>query len=267
MIRQPLAVRLDPDAPLREQIRQAATLGAKAVVLEATGDIHPDRLSETGRREVRHLLASVGLGLAALHLPTRRGFDSLDGLEERVARADRAFALAFELGTRMVLARVGTVPDGPATEGAPIPLPLAAFREGVGSLARKSDHRGMRLALETGTESGATLRGFLEDFGQPTLGASLDPATLLARGFDPPATARALGPWVIHAYANDPESGSRANKIATPRGLFANPGALDWIEYLGAFEEINYIGPLTAWPEAGRMGEDLPKLIERFRQY
>src|SRR5436305_11720053 len=44
MIRHPLSVRLDPAAPLRDQIRQAATLGAKGVVIEAVGEIHPDRL-------------------------------------------------------------------------------------------------------------------------------------------------------------------------------------------------------------------------------
>src|SRR5205807_7709444 len=99
MIRTPLALRLDPDRPTRDQVRQAATLGAKGVVLDAIGDLSPDRLSETGRRELRHMLRSVELALVALHLPTRRPFDTIDQLDDRLRRAERAFGLAYELGT------------------------------------------------------------------------------------------------------------------------------------------------------------------------
>ncbi len=37
MIRNPLGLRLDPDRSVRDQIQQAARLGAKGVVLEAAG--------------------------------------------------------------------------------------------------------------------------------------------------------------------------------------------------------------------------------------
>src|SRR3954451_10588957 len=105
MIGSPLGLRLQPDRPIRDQVRQAAALGAKGVVLDATGDVAPDRLSETGRRELRHLMRSAELSLFALHLPTRRPFDTIDQLDDRLRRAERAFALAYELGTTLVLAR------------------------------------------------------------------------------------------------------------------------------------------------------------------
>src|SRR4051812_49178688 len=76
MIRTPLGLRLSPAQPIREQIREAARLGAKGVVIDAIGDLAPNRLSETGRRELRHLLRSVELRLIALSLPTRRAFDT-----------------------------------------------------------------------------------------------------------------------------------------------------------------------------------------------
>ena len=53
MLRNPLGLRLDPDQPVRDQIHAAARLGAKGVVLDAMGDLAPQRLGETGRREVR----------------------------------------------------------------------------------------------------------------------------------------------------------------------------------------------------------------------
>ncbi len=110
MIRSPLGLRLDVSRPVKDQIRGAASAGARGVVLDAAGDLAPERLSETGRRDVRHALRSVEQSLIAVSLPTRRPFDTLDQIEDRLARADLAFALAYDLGTRLVLARVGGLP-------------------------------------------------------------------------------------------------------------------------------------------------------------
>lgn len=263
MIRHPLSVRLDPAAPLRDQIRQAAALGAKGVVIEAVGEIHPDRLGESGRREVRHLLRSVELSPVALVLPTRSGFDHLDDLDARLRRADRAYALAYDLGARLVLARAGAVPG----EGEADAARRAVFSDALGELARLADHRGVRLAIEAGTEPGAALRAFLESRGTPALAASVDPGALLSAGIDPVIAARELGPWVAHAYTGDASGRSRPGLVANPRGLGFAPGVLDWEEYLGALEEINYRGFLTAWPEPGRMAAEVPALIERFKRF
>lgn len=263
MIRQPIGVRLEAAPDLRDQVRRAATLGAKGVVLDGSGDLHPDRLSDSGRREMRHLLRSVELALVALHLPTRRGFDTLDDLDDRLRRADRAFTLAYELGTRLVLIRVGPVP---AEDDAPR---RSAFVDALSSLARLADHRGVRLAIETGLEPGSTLRAALDAINHPSLAASIDPAGLLTRGLDPIASTRALGPWVAHAYANDAAVGARSRPPSAPNpsGTGFPPGALDWEEYLGSLEEINYRGFLTAWPDPGRLSDLLPALIDRLRRF
>ena len=84
MIRTPLGLRLFPNTSVREQIQEAARLGARGVVIDAIGDLGPDRLTETGRRELRHLLRSVEVSLIAMHLPTRRSFDTTDQLDDRL---------------------------------------------------------------------------------------------------------------------------------------------------------------------------------------
>src|SRR3954447_12208217 len=127
MIRSPLGLRLNPARSIRDQIPEAARLGAKGVVIDAIGEVSPDRLSETGRREIRHLLRSVELSLIALGLPTRRPFDTLDQLDDRLRRAERAFELAYELGTTIVLTRVGAVP--PESEADRREVFLSALRE------------------------------------------------------------------------------------------------------------------------------------------
>lgn len=246
MIRSPIGLRInaDPDRSPRDDIRRAARLGAKGVVLEATGELNPERLSETGRREVRHLLRSVELGLIGIGLPTRRPFDSAEGLDDRLARADRAMAMAYDLGTRLALIRVGPVPpeDDPARR--------EAFTTALSELARRADRRGVRLAIETGSEPGTALGGVLEKLDAPSLAASIDPGALLRMGHDPVSAARELGTWIAHAYASDGTTGVRPTAVH-PRGFGYPAGALDWEEYLGALEEVDYRGYLTIWPEPG----------------
>ena len=243
MLPTPLSLRLDPSRPIREQIREAARLGARGVVIDAVGDIAPSRLSETGRRELRHLLRSVELNLVALNLPTRRPFDSPDQLDDRLNRAETAFTLAYELGTNLVLARVGGLPAESAA------LPRETFVGAVRELGGRADHRGVRLAVETGPDSGDSLRALLDGLASPGLAASLDPAALLQHNHNPVAAAVSLGAWLAHAYATDPTSSSVVS-LARRGGLPA--GGLDWLEYLGALEEANYRGYLTIWPDPSR---------------
>ncbi|MCA1685998.1 MAG: sugar phosphate isomerase/epimerase [Planctomycetia bacterium] len=258
MLPTPLGLRLDPSRSIREQVRDAARLGARGVVIDATGDLAPARLSDTGRRELRHLLRSVELSLVALNLPTRRSFDTPDQLDDRLTRAEMAFTLAYELGTTQVLARVGGIPteaDAPARE---------TFLGAVRELGRRADHRGVRLAVETGPDAGEALRTFLDALASPGLAASLDPAALLQSGHDPVAVTRALGLWVAHAYATDPTSSSVVS-VARRGGL--PPGSLDWLEYLGGLEEINYRGYLTIWPDPTReTGPQFTALADRLKR-
>jgi sugar phosphate isomerase/epimerase len=244
MIRHPLGLRLDSGRPIRDQIHEAARLGARGVVIDAIGDLAPQRLSETGRRELRHLLRTLELALVALSLPTRRPFDTTDQLDDRMRRADAAFAMAYELGTKLVLARVGAVPPDDEQNRREI------FTTALTSLGQRADHRGVRLAIETGSESGARLKAFLDSLNLVGLAASIDPASLLGAGIDPAATAVELSTWVAHAYAGD--ATAKPTAALNPRGLGFAPGVLDWEAYHGALEEIGYSGFLTVWPEPTR---------------
>jgi sugar phosphate isomerase/epimerase len=243
-IRHSLGLRLDPVRPVRDQIHEAAQMGARGVVLDASAELAPHRLGATGRRELRHVLRTTELSLIALSLPTRRAFDTDDQLDDRIRRADAAFALAYELGTTIVLARAGAVPPPEHSRRGEI------FTSALLALGQSADHRGVRLAMETGTETGEKLAAFLDAVASTGLAASLDPASLLQTGIDPVAAARELGSWVVHAYANDATAIARRPAV-NPRGLGFPRGALDWAEFFGALEEIGYGGFLTIWPAAG----------------
>ncbi len=242
MIRHPLGLRLDSNRPVRDQIHQAVRMGARGVVLEAIGDLSPQRLGETGRRDLRHLLRTTELFLVAIGLPTRRSFDTIDQLDDRIRRADQAFAMAYELGTNLVLARVGQIPPEADQERNQV------FTGAILALGQRADYRGVRLAVETGTETGQRLKTFLDPLGLPGVAASIDPGSMLRSGIDPVAACRELGTLVAHAYAGD-ATGSNVKAAPNPRGLGFPAGALAWEEYLGALEEIGYRGFLTVWPD------------------
>ncbi len=266
MIRPPLALRLATDAEQspRELWRGAAALGVRGLVLDASGELAPHRLSETARRDVRQSLRTLELSLVALNLPTRRPFDSLDQLEDRLARAESAFELAFGLGTRLVLLRAGTVP--PETDSGR----YSAFLQAMTELGRRADRRGIRLAIETGGEPVESLCKLLQTLEQPSLAASLDPSGLLSAGLDPAQAVVTLGDRLAHVYATDGAASSFRMQpgVRHASGFGYPPGALDWEAYLGALEEIDYRGFLTIWPDPrGDVGTEARRVLDILKRF
>jgi sugar phosphate isomerase/epimerase len=241
MIRTPLALRLEavPGPDLRDALRAAARAGARGVILDAGGDLAPHRLGETARRDLRHELRTLELPLVALNLPTRRDLDTLDDLDDRLERADRACALAYELGTRLVLVRAGEVPpesDAPRR---------AAYRLALQGLGLRADRHGVRAAIEAESGPVPHLASLLDDLAVPTLAASVDPDAQESRGRDAAAALRAAGPHLAHAYAFTGSARGRADRYR-PASPLASGFA--WEEYLGALEDVDYRGHLTVWP-------------------
>jgi L-ribulose-5-phosphate 3-epimerase len=107
------------------------------------------------------------------------------------------------------------------------------------AVGQHADRVGAVFAVETGSESGATLRGFIESVGAVGIRATIDPANLLIKGYDPVQAVRDLNEFIVHAYARDAirEGAGELGREATP-----GDGDLDWNEYFGAMEEVHYHG-------------------------
>jgi sugar phosphate isomerase/epimerase len=99
---------------VRQALVAAARMGARGVQVDAVGDLKPDNLTETGRREFRNLLRSFDLELAALNVPVRRGLDVAENLQPRIERVRKAMQLAFDLGARRVVVACPKLPDDEA---------------------------------------------------------------------------------------------------------------------------------------------------------
>jgi sugar phosphate isomerase/epimerase len=228
--------------PVRRGLFEAQRLGLGGVQVDAVGDLAPDRLSDTGRREFRHLLRSHGLGLSALGCPLRHGLDDRTNLDARIDRVRQVMSLSFDLGARRVIVQAGQVPDKPDDPRA------AALAESLLALGQHGDRIGAVLALETGLESGETLKAFLDRLDTGGLGVNYDPANMLLNGFDPIANLTPLKERIVHTHAKDARRGA-ASRAAQEVPL--GHGDIDWMQYLGILSALEYRGWVVIERETG----------------
>ena len=246
--------------PLRQALPRLTKLALAGVQLDAAGDLLPDRLSQTGRRQLRHLIESHDLKLASLFCPLRHGLDVADNLEPRLEHVRKVMSLCYELGGRVVIVQAGAVPAAADASASP------HLAESLWALGQHGDRTGTVLAVETGQESGETLAAFLARFDTGGLGVNFDPHNLMSNRLDPYAAALALRGRIVQAQAHDARQSS-ANRSATEVPL--GHGDIDWLRLISIFEEIEYRDWLViereqeamSWPEAEASVGFLKRLV------
>lgn len=211
-------------------------MGVTGIKLAAVRDLAPEQLSQTGRRELRHLLRAHNLELVALDCPLRHGLDVAEDLEPRLDHIKQVMSLSYDLGPRIVTIEAGQIPEGDSAEEQ---TRLRLLSEALADLGAHGDRVGSTLALETGLESGATLNRFLDRFDTGSLGISFDPANLLMNGFQPLEDLQALHRRIVQVQAKD------ARRHTASRSAMEVPlghGELDWMALLTALDEVGFSG-------------------------
>ena len=230
---------------MRRSLPELHKLGVAGVELDAAGELAPAQLSQTGRRELKHLLRSYDLELTALACPLRRGLGVPENQEARIEYLRQALLMSWELGAKIVIIHPGPIPPDDADQNDPRWIILT---EALTTLGRHADRVGATLALETGLESGAHLAEFLASFDSAGLAANLNPGNLLVHGHDPYAAAGALREKIVHVHAKD------ARLASASRGAEEVPlghGDIDWLQMLATLEEIEYRSYVTIEKSAG----------------
>ncbi|HMF13914.1 MAG TPA: sugar phosphate isomerase/epimerase family protein [Gemmataceae bacterium] len=243
MNRLKLGIRLESlGVPLRRALQEVQRLGVTGVQVDAVGDLAPNRLSQTGRREFKHLLRSYDVELTALGCPLRRGLDTIQDQQPRIEHVRKVLSLSFDLGPRLVVVQAGKIPEDAADPRA------AVLSESLRALGQQGDRTGTTLALETGLEFGAALGQFLGLLDTGGLGVNFDPANLLLHGFDPYESGRALRGKIVHVHAKDARS-ARASRAA--QEVPVGHGDIDWLQLVGVLEELEYRGWIVIEQESG----------------
>jgi sugar phosphate isomerase/epimerase len=209
-----------------------------ATVQLALDPIRDGRWSESGTVEAfREAGIEIASGMMATKgedystLETIRatgGIRSDEHWSENLEAASANAELASRLGIGLVTFHAGFLPH---EESDPL---RAVMLERLRDIADEFAQRGVRVALETGQESAATLLGVLAELrevsgvdGAAYIGVNFDPANMILYGMgDPVAALRELAPHIAQVHVKD------ALPTATPgtwgEEVVAGKGAVDW---------------------------------------
>lgn len=250
---------------LEEALRAAAALRMDGVQIYATtGAFSPENLSRETKERYKHLMRECGLEVSALCGDMGGyGFEIEEDNPLRIEKTKRIIDLAVEFGSAVVTTHIGVIPQDENCER--YRVMLQALTE-CGLYAKD---KGVTLAIETGPEKAAVLKGFL-DRTQGGVGVNLDPANfVMVTGQDPVEAVYLFGKSIVHTHLKD---GKKLNSALTPEEVYhafavggvealnacegfaelpIGTGDVDWVRYLKALREIGYKGYLTVEREAG----------------
>jgi sugar phosphate isomerase/epimerase len=216
--------------PLKKALQTAARLGADGVEVDLRTELPMAELSHTSIRQFRKQLEDLNLRLSAVAFPTRRGYDVLEALDRRILATQQAMTLAYQLGARFVVNRVGSVP--PDAEDPRFELLTASLT----ALGAHGERVGARIAAQTGSESGEQLKQLIEALPEQAIGVDFHPNGLILQGHSPQEAIVDLGPWVVHVHACDAVrnlSGGQGAEVELGRGMAEFPSLLGQLEEFG----------------------------------
>ncbi len=144
----------------------------------------------------------------------------------------------------------------------------AIMQEACYQLAQYADSIGSHFAVETGPETSAVLKGFLDSLGSRGVAVNLDPANLcMVTGDDPVQAVYNLRDYIVHTHAKDGNLLVKGNPEYIYRAVHPVPeeakgiryfeevplgtGSVPFPAYLAALEDIGYRGYLTIERECG----------------
>lgn len=274
---------------VKEGLLKAKKVGADGVQMYAVkGELDPANLSPAARKEWKAYIESLGLDISAL-VGDLGGHGFQDPAENRakIDKSKRIMELGLELGTNIITTHIGIVPND--KNGRVYETMHNACEE----LAQYANEMNAFFAIETGPETSAHLKSFLDGLGTKGVAVNFDPANMvMVTGDDPVQGVYTLKDYIVHTHAKD---GIKLSDV-DPRDVYGDygyevqlnhediakmaesgpgfrevplgEGSIDWAAYLRALQEIGYNGYLTIEREVGTNPEgDISKAVEFLKTY
>ncbi|MFD2614933.1 sugar phosphate isomerase/epimerase family protein [Paenibacillus gansuensis] len=278
------SLRLD----LREGLRRAKELGADGVQIYAvSGEMDPANMTAAQREELRSYVDSLGLKISALCGDLAgHGFQDAAANAAKIEKSKRILDLAVDLGTSIVTTHIGIVPQ---EENSPVYETMQRACEELGMYAKSMN---AYFAIETGPETAAHLKRFLDSLSTNGVSVNFDPANMvMVTGDDPVQGVYQLKDYIVHTHVKDgvrlrvvdprevygalgyePMSHERlaeeAQAGASYRELPLGEGRVKFDDYFKALQDIGYTGYLTIEREVGNNPEaDIAKAIQFIKGY
>ena len=248
--------------PTLQAIEMAAKIGAQGIQMYATkGEHAPENMTAADRKELLRQLHDHGLVFSALCGDLGKGFGKPELNPDLIEKSKRILDLAKDLECDIVTTHIGVVPTDPSHPR------YAIMQDACGELARYADSVDAHFAIETGPETSAVLKTFLDGLGSRGVAVNLDPANLvMVTGDDPVQAVYNLRDYIVHTHAKDgiklldrdPEiiyhvldiedvivEGKAFEEVPLGKGGVPFPA------YLAALEDIGFTGYLTIEREVG----------------
>lgn len=243
----------------KSAIKKAAEIGVQGLQMySTTGENSPENLTGEKRRELLDYVKSHGLVFSAICGDLNMGFVNRELNPELIEKSKRILDLAKDLETNVVTTHIGVVPSDKNHERYKI------MQEACFELSRYADSIGSHFAIETGPETSAVLKEFLDALGSKGVAVNLDPANLaMVTGDDPVQAVYNLKDYIVHTHAkdgskfgdNNPEEIYRMvpcdNIIRNYKEMPLGEGQVPFKEYMAALDDIGYRGFLTIEREVG----------------
>ncbi|HIE05134.1 MAG TPA: sugar phosphate isomerase/epimerase [Candidatus Latescibacteria bacterium] len=259
--------------PLKEGLLKAKEVGAGGVQIYAvSGEMDPDNLPPSARRELKEFVRSLGLEISALCGDLGgHGFAKGEELEWRIVKSKQIIDLAVELDTSIVTTHIGVISEDTSDPA------YGNIKSACEELAAYGDRVGATFAVETGPEPAVRLKRFLDGLGHKGVRVNLDPANLvMVTGDDPVEATYLLRDYIVHTHAKDgimlkrtdpklvydyfAEGGIEDIRLEEYfKEVPLGQGQVDFDRWLRALKDIGYDGFLTIERE---VGEDPAKDIE-----
>lgn len=274
---------------VKEGLLKAKQVGADGVQMYAVhGELDPANLSAAARKEWKAYIASLGLEISALVGDLGgHGFQDPAENRQKIDKSKRIMELGMELGTNIITTHIGIVPSDKNSQV------YETMHSACEELARFANDMNAYFAIETGPETSAQLKSFLDGLGTKGVAVNFDPANMvMVTGDDPVQGVHLLKDYIVHTHAKDglkladidprdvygyygyektldhEQIAAMAESGASFREVPLGEGSVDWPTYLRALQEIGYDGYLTIEREVGTSPEtDIGKAVQFLKAY
>ena len=248
----------------KEGIIKAKEVGASGIQVYATsGPMAPENLHAKQRKEFLDMVTSNGLVVSALCGDLGSGFTDWESNSAKIEKSKRIMDLAKELNTNIITTHIGVIPEDKRNPRWHI------LQEACEALGEYGEQAGAYFAIETGPETSAVLKMFLDSIKSKGVRVNLDPANLvMVTGDDPVQAVFNLKDYIVHTHAKDGIMLRRENpeiiygmieqaiqSEAAFREVPLGEGSVNFHEYLKALDSIGYNGFLTIEREVGDNAE------------
>ncbi|MEH7384728.1 sugar phosphate isomerase/epimerase family protein [Bacillus sp. JJ1521] len=252
--------------PLWEGLKVAKDMGANGVQIYAVdGEMAPENLSSSARKELKAYISSLGLEISALCGDLGgHGFQDHQQNSKKIEKSKRILDLAVELGTNIVTTHIGIVPENKDSSI------YEAMQKACDELGIYAKSMNAYFAIETGPETSVRLKSFLDSLSTNGVSVNFDPANMvMVTGDDPVEGVKLLKDYIVHTHVKD----GIQIKPVDPRDVYGalgygegtdheqialmvasgeffkevqlGKGSVDFRKYFEALNEIGYNGYLT----------------------